>query len=87
VHQKVSTVREARVGCVQAEEAADERTLESIESFLNIGADEVDIRTIQNQFTVSKVWSLRVKHRISLRPYARPTPGRALCFQRGHLER
>jgi hypothetical protein len=33
--------------CVQEKE-----TLESLESFLNLGADEVDIRTIQSNITV-----------------------------------
>jgi hypothetical protein len=30
----------------------DKETAESLESFLNLGADEVDIRTIQGNFTV-----------------------------------
>ena len=33
-------------------EAAHEETLEAMESFLNLGADEVDIRTIQSNFSL-----------------------------------
>ena len=33
-------------------EAAHEETLEAMESFLNLGADEVDIRTIQRNFAL-----------------------------------
>jgi hypothetical protein len=77
VRQKVSEFREARVGCVQAGSAASERTLESIESFLNLGADEVDIRTIQSELNVSKVRCLQGKERISTAVWeAGPTPVR-----------
>jgi hypothetical protein len=41
--------------CVQAAEAAHEETLEAMESFLNLGADEVDIRTIASNFTLVDV--------------------------------
>ena len=37
--------------CVVGQER---ETLESLESFLNFGADEVDIRTIQSNFTVEE---------------------------------
>jgi hypothetical protein len=44
---------------VQAAEAAHEETLEAMESFLNLGADEVDIRTIRRNFTLVAEFKVR----------------------------
>jgi hypothetical protein len=71
------------VSGVQVAEAAHEKTLEAMESFLNLGADEVDIRTIRMNFTLVAELKVRSFFGCLDRKLRSTSPGRRSKTQSG----